>query len=142
MGDPPFLSVCVTKENSSGLVLDWVQRVGLVDFFGEEIGFGENDTSCGRVVGQVCRTAKTLSLDDRPVVLEEALVVSQVIRENVEVVANEWKSFRAWCVSDGTTVDCDLNGSIGSDDVLECAESTLRISECHACRQFSLLIWP
>jgi hypothetical protein len=68
-------------------------------------------------------------------VLEEALVVSQVIRENIEVVADEWKSFGAWCISDGTAINCDLNGSAGSDNVLEGAESTLRISECHTCRQ-------
>lgn len=112
MGDSPFLSIGITKENSSGLVLDWVQRVSLVDLFGEEVGLGEHNRSCRRVVGQICRASKTLGLDDRAVVLEEALVVSQVIREDVEVVANEWKSFGAWCVSNGTAVDCDLNGSI------------------------------
>ena len=135
MGDSPFLSIGVTKEDTSGLVLNRIQGVGLVDLLGEEVGLGEYDTSCRRVVGQICCTAKTLSLDDGAVVLEKALMVSQVVRENVEVVANEWKSFRAWCISDRTTVDCDLNGSIGSGDVLECAESTLRISKCYAWRQ-------
>jgi hypothetical protein len=95
VGDSPFLSIGVTKEDTSGLVLDRIQGVSLVDLLGEEVRLGEHDTSCRRVVGQICCTAKTLSLDDGAVVLEEALVVSQVIRENVEVVANEWKSFGA-----------------------------------------------
>jgi hypothetical protein len=107
--------------------------VSLVDLLGEEVGLGEHDSSRRRVVGQICRTSQTLGLDDRAVVLEETLVVSQVIREHIEVVADKWKSFGSWCISDGTTVDCDLNGSIGSGDVLECAESSLRIPECDAC---------
>jgi hypothetical protein len=86
--------------------------VSLVNLLSEEIGLGEHDSGCRRVVGQICRTSQTLGLDDRAVVLEETLVISQVIGENIEVVANEWKAFGSGCISDGTTVDCDLNGSI------------------------------
>lgn len=131
VGDSPFFSVGVTKENASGLVLDWVERVGLVDLLGEEVGLGEHDTGCRRVVGQICCSSETLSLDHRAVVLEEALVVSQMIREDIEVVANEWKSFGTWSIADGSAINRDLNGSTGSNDVLECAESTLRVSECY-----------
>jgi len=103
--DSPFFSIGISKENSSSFVLDRVQRVGLVDFLGEEVGLGKHDTGGGRIVGQICHTSKTLGFDDRAIVLEEALVVAQVVREYVEVVANERKSFWAWCFPHRTTVN-------------------------------------
>jgi len=101
----PFFGVRVAKEDSSRFVFDRVQRVCLVNLLGKEIGLSKYNTSSRWVVGEICHTAKTLGLDDRAIVLKEALVVSQVVGEDVEVIADERKSFGAWCVPYRTTVN-------------------------------------
>lgn len=88
MCDLPCLGIGITQENASFLVLDGVQGVVLVDLLGEEVGLGEDHCCYCGVVGQVCDTAETLSLDKGSIGLEQTLVVAQVVGVDFEVVSN------------------------------------------------------
>lgn len=63
MRNPPFGGVSVAEEHASGGCLERVQRVRLVDFLGEEVGFVEDDGREDGVVGLVDCAAESVGLD-------------------------------------------------------------------------------
>lgn len=82
-----------------------------VDFLCEEVGFGENHSSNGRVVCLVYDAAKTGGLDYGSICFEQTLVVSEVIREDVEEVAGVRYTGRAWDIAGNAAGDSNCDWS-------------------------------
>jgi predicted metal-dependent RNase len=85
----PLGSVCVSEENTSGLLLQRVERMSLVDLFGEEVGFRKYYCSERWIVGMVGCASEVRRLDYRSVLFEESLVVAKVIWVYLEEISDK-----------------------------------------------------
>ncbi|GKT95657.1 LOW QUALITY PROTEIN: short-chain dehydrogenase/reductase [Colletotrichum tofieldiae] len=128
----PLRRVGVAKEDAGLLVLDGVEGVAGNDVLCEEVALGEEDVGEGRVVGVVDDGAHVVGLEERAVLLEEALVVAQVVWVDLEVVADEGEALGTGDLADGVAIDGDGDGSVGGEDVGDCCQSIVSGDEADA----------
>ena len=70
---------CVRNEDACCLLLDRLQRMIVIDLFREEFAFREGNLANERIVGLADCLAHIRRSEDRPILVEEALVVSEMI---------------------------------------------------------------
>lgn len=70
---------CVRNKNACCLLLDRLQRMIVIDLLREELAFREGNLPNDRIVGLADSLAHVRRSKYRPVLVEEALVVSEVI---------------------------------------------------------------
>lgn len=107
---PPLLGVGVAQEDARLAGLDGVQRVTGDDLLGEVVVLGEEDLRQGRVVGLVDAAAHVVGHDERAVLFEQPLVVAQVVRVHLEVVAEVGEARGAGHVAHRLAGDGDGDG--------------------------------
>lgn len=56
------------------------------------------------------------SLEDRPILFEKTLVISQMVGIDFKEVPNEWKTLEAWYLAHRLPIDCD------ADDIFTCGD--------------------
>jgi len=70
---------CVRNEHACCILLDGLQRMIVVDLLREELAFCESNLTNERIVGLADCLAHIRRSEDRPILVEEALVVSEMI---------------------------------------------------------------
>jgi hypothetical protein len=113
----PFLSICITKKDTSRRGLERGERVRGVNLLREEVRLGEDDCRDLWIIGMVCCAAKIGGFEDWSVLVKEALMVAEMVGEDLKVVADVWDALGTVWVSDGVAVDCDGDGSFRSHNV-------------------------
>lgn len=86
----PFRSVCVCQEYACFGVFDGAKGMGVVDFLREKICLRKDDCRNFGIVGVIDRAAHVRGLEDRAILLEESLVVSQMIRVDLKEIPDNW----------------------------------------------------
>jgi hypothetical protein len=113
----PLLGVGIAQEHAGLLVLDGVQGVSWDDLLGEELGLAENNLRQGRVVGVVDGRAHVARLDEGTVHLKQPLVVAQVVRVHLEVVADVGEALGAGHLAHRLAVHRDGDRARGLEHV-------------------------
>ena len=123
MCQSPGFGICVGKKQACFLVHDTEEGVLGCDLLGEETIFVEYVVGNHRVVGLVNNTSEVGRFEDWSICVEQSLVVAEMVRVNLVVVADVRKAFGTWHVSDLLAIDCDRNRLLAVDDLRHLCQS-------------------
>jgi hypothetical protein len=112
----PGFGVCVGKEQACFLVHDAEKWMLRCDLLGEETILVENVVGDHGVIGLVNNTSEIGSFEDWSVCVEQSLMVAEMVRVDLVVVADVREAFGTWHVSDLLAVDCDRDRLLAVDD--------------------------
>ena len=128
---PPVLRLRVAEEDGR-VVLDAPERVVRVDLLGHVRRLGQAHRRHCRVVREVDRLAHVGGLDDGAVLAEEAIVVAQVVWEDLVEAAYEGEAGRALrrlhCVAIDAQADGGRRRGCGREDVSHRRERLIRVA--------------
>lgn len=111
MHQPPRLGIRVADKDSGRFALQRVQRViHIAHDLGEKIALGQGNKRDPWVIDLHRLAPQRRRLENRPILLEHALIVAQMVGEDREVVADPGRAFGAGHFADGVAVDGEADG--------------------------------
>ena len=103
----PGRIVRVAKKDTRCLALEWIEWVVLVDGLREEVGLSQDNQGNVGIVDLYHFAAKVVRLEDWAVFFEQSLMITKMVRVNLEVVPNVRGTSRPWNLSYTVAVNGD-----------------------------------